>query len=240
VANRDRHRQGLVYGPVRPSGPRDRGRIVGNLLGLLVVAVTVGVLALAIYFFAQNRASEPPPPVATPTAAPSVASSASADSSPSAQSSAVAVVTLAPITPQPSQLVASPTAPAGVTPAPTLFVPQVVSGPGFVTFGTNADDELHITDAKTTFGLDEPMVWSAYLTESANSADLRIRILRFDPNQLSGQELLREDPVKPDATEAQIFFRRLRPIGTTYGPGLYTIEYRRGDEILSTGSFLVQ
>jgi hypothetical protein len=45
--------------------------------------------------------------------------------------------------------------------------------------------------------------------------------------------------VTPDAT-AEIFFRRLRPIGVTAGAGLFTIEYVRGDQVLAQGSFLVQ
>jgi hypothetical protein len=113
-------------------------------------------------------------------------------------------------------------------------------GPGFVTFGTNADNQLHVTDPKTVFAIDEPMVWSAYLTDLADSSDLRIRILKLDAGQPSGQLLVREDEVKPEATGAQIFFRRLRPIGTTSGPGLYTIQYLRGDQVLATGSLLVQ
>ena len=48
MAGRDRQKQGLIYGPVRPSGPPDRGRIVGNMLGLLVVVVTAGVLGSAM------------------------------------------------------------------------------------------------------------------------------------------------------------------------------------------------
>jgi len=38
---------------------------------------------------------------------------------------------------------------------------------------------------------------------------------------------------------AHIFLRRIRPIGATEGAGLYTIEYVRGEEVLSVGSFLV-
>jgi hypothetical protein len=235
VANRDRPRQGLVYGPVRPSGPRDRGRIVGNLLGLLVVVVTISVLGLAVYFFLLDNSA--PPPGATGTPAASVESGAPS-AAPGATQSAAADATPVPSAngPAPSE------APSGaaITPGPTLFVPTVMQGPGFVTFGTNVDAQLHVTDPKTTFGVDEPMVWSAYLTEPANSADMRIRILKLDASQPSGQLLVREDLVKPDATGVQIFFRRLRAIGATEGTGLFTIEYVKGDQILSTGSFLVQ
>jgi hypothetical protein len=114
-----------------------------------------------------------------------------------------------------------------------------VSGPGFITFGTTADAGYHVSDPKTTFAIDEPMVWSAHLSERANASDLRIRIFIQDPTQPSGQRLFREDAVTPDAT-AEIFFRRLRPIGVTAGAGLFTIEYVRGDQVLAQGSFLVQ
>ncbi len=121
-----------------------------------------------------------------------------------------------------------------------MFVPPVMSGPGFITFGTTVDAQLHVTDAKTTFGLDEPMVWSAYLTKKANSVDLTIRLFKLDPTQPSGQILVSEDAVRPVVKGARIFFRRLRAIGAADGPGLFTVQYVRGAEILSSGSFLVQ
>ncbi len=215
---------------------------MGNLLGLLVVGVTVGVLVVAIYFFLQSRAAEPPPPAPTATATASAEVVESA--APSAAQPTPTEVAGASTAPSPT--LAGPTSPPtvpptdGATPGPTLFVPAVMQGPGFITFGTTADAQLHITDPKTTFAIDEAMVWSAYLTQTANSADLRIRILKLDATQPTGQRLVREDPVKPDVTGAQIFFRRLRPIGASDGAGLYTIEYVQGDQVLSTGSFLVQ
>src|SRR5205814_1641229 len=124
--------------------------------------------------------------------------------------------------------------------APTLYVPAVVSGPGFITFGTIADAQLHVTDPKTTFGVDEPMIWRAYLTQPADSADLRIRIYKLDATQPTGLAFVREDLVMPDVKWVQIFFRRLRPIGTSAGTGLFTVQYVRGDQVLSQGSFLVQ
>jgi hypothetical protein len=242
VANPERHRQGLVYGPVRPTGPRDRGQIVGNLLGLLVVVVTVGVLGMAIYFFLQNRPA-PPPASAAP---PSFSATVEPSGEPSATGTPAASATTAPTLPATLPPTAPPTPPLQpsgaplATPLPTPFVPQVVVGPGFITFGSTVNDELEVIDAKTTFGIDEAMVWSAYLSETADSTDLRIRILKQDASQPSGMALLREDAVKPDVTDAHIFVRHLRPLGSTFGAGLYTIEYVRGDQVLSSGSFLVQ
>lgn len=237
MANRDRHRQGLVYGPVRPSGPRDRGRIVGNLLGFLVVVVTVSLLGMAIYLLVQARGVEPVPPAATPTAQAAAQATETAQASPGSTALATSAASAAPS----PTLSSTPGATIPVvTPAPTLFVPPVVSGPGFVTFGTSVDAQLHVIDPKTTFAIDEPMVWSAYLTQPANSTDLIIRILIQDPNQPSGQRVVREDAVQPDVQGAQIYFRRLKPIGETEGAGLFMIEYVRADEVLSTGSFLVR
>jgi hypothetical protein len=128
---------------------------------------------------------------------------------------------------------AGPSAPA------TLYVPDVVTGPGYITFGSNVDAQLHVTDPKTTFGIDEPMVWSADLTEPANSVDMKIQIFKLDASQPDGQRLVRTDEVKPDATGAQVYFRRLRALGATLGAGLFTIEYVRGADVLATGSLLI-
>jgi hypothetical protein len=241
VANRDRHRQGLVYGPVRQSGPRDRGRIVGNLLGLLVVVVTVSVLALAIYFVIQARgvATVPPAATATPVAATAEPSSSASPTQPAAptQSSAPVASSTLPTTAPPPTVVATQ---APLTPGPTLFVPQVMIGPGYITFGTIGDTQYRVVDPGTTFAVDQQMVWSAYLTRTANSDDLRVRILKMDATQPSGQLLVREEPVTPRSTNAQIFFRHVRALGATAGTGLFTVEYLLGDEVLALGSFLIQ
>jgi hypothetical protein len=229
VANSNRHRPGLVYGPVRPSGPRDRGRVVGNALGLLVVAVSAGLLVVGVYVFLQSQGGNRP--ISTPSRAPETFAPGS---TPGASASFLAVGSLSP-SPMPTGL-SSP----GPTPLPTLYVPEVVTGPGYITFGSNVDGQLRVTDAKTTFAADEPMVWSADLTQPANSTDLKIQIYKLDASQPSGQRLVRTDDVKPDATGAQVYFRRLRPLGAALGSGLFTIDYVRGQDILATGSFLIQ
>jgi hypothetical protein len=83
------------------------------------------------------------------------------------------------------------------------------------------------------------MVWSADLTEPANSVDMKIQIFKLDASQPDGQRLVRTDEVKPDATGAQVYFRRLRALGATLGAGLFTIEYVRGTDVLATGSLLI-
>ena len=228
MANSNRHRQGVAYGPVRPSGSRDRGRIVGNLLGLSVVAVSAGLLIVGLYLFTQGPGGKP---AATPSNPPqTVGPRLSPGATPSSVATASFIQSISPTSP------ASP----GITPAPTLHVPAVVTGPGNITFGTTVDANNQITDAKTTFGVNEPMVWSADLTEPANSADLKIQIYKLDARQPNGQRLVLTDAVQPVATGAQVFFRRLRPLGATLGTGLFTIEYVRGTDVLATGSFLIQ
>ena len=49
------YRQGVVYGPQRSYGGRDLGSIMGSLLGLLVVAGTVGLLGFGVIFFLQQH-----------------------------------------------------------------------------------------------------------------------------------------------------------------------------------------
>lgn len=230
MASRNRQHQGVAYGPVRPSGGSDGGRVFGNLLGLLVVALAVGLLAAGLYLLFVDRNPNP-----NSSTSPATALASAPMTSPSA--------TAPGIEPSGGLLTAAPssaTSTPAITPIPTLYVPAVVTGPGYITFGTTVDSQLQVTDAKTTFAVDEPMVWTANLTEPANSADLQIRIYKLDASQPNGQKLVRVDPVQPPATDQQIYFRRLRPIGATLGKGLFTIQYVRGHDILSTGSFLVQ
>ena len=211
------------------------------MLGLLVVVVTAGVLGSAIYILLTQ--SPPPAPLATAgtTAPPSVVASVIASASvlptPTIVATESVLPTLPTITLPPS--IAPSAVPA--TPAATLFVPPVQQGPGFITFGTTADSAFRVTDPKSSFALDEPMVWSAYLLQSANSADLQILIYVQDPTQANGLRLVRTDAVTPNVQAVRIFFHRAKPaIGTTYGAGVYTVQYVRSGQVMAQGSFLVQ
>ena len=213
------------------------------MLGLLVVVITAGVLVSAIYILLTQ--APPPAPIATaaPTGSPAVVASLVAGASASAlpTPSIVAAETISPTLPTitlPPSIAPSAT-PA--TPAPTVSVPPVEHGPGFITFGTTADSSYRVTDPKTTFGLDEPMVWSAYLLQPANAADLQVMLYVQDPTQASGQRLVSADAVTPNVQDVRIFFHRARPsIGSTFGSGLYTVQYVRSGQVLAQGSFLVQ
>jgi hypothetical protein len=79
-------------------------------------------------------------------------------------------------------------------------------------------------------------VWSAYLTERANSVDIRIRVVKVDGTPPTGERLVLDEPVTPNVRGAQIFQRRFRPSEMLDGPGIYFVRYVRGTEILSQGS----
>jgi hypothetical protein len=233
VANRERHRQGVVYGPVRPPGRRDRGAIVGSLLGIVVVVATVGLLGLGLMTVLQGRANAP---LVTPTPLPMASPSTDPSALPSASLPPAATTPPATLGPTPATAVP---ATAEITLAPTPFTPAANVGPGYVTFGTDSNRQLQITDPKAVFNPDERMVWSAYLTERADSADLRVVVLKLDQSAPDGQRVLSESEVRPSANDVQRFLRRLRVSSIIDGPGLYTVRYVRGDVILSEGSFLV-
>jgi hypothetical protein len=208
---------------------------MGSVLGLLVVVGTIGVLGYGAVLLLEQRAAPPlastpsPVPVASPTLAVTISPSAVA-SVPSSSSNP---------TEAPTATVAPASATPGITSPPAFFVPQVLVGPGHVTFGTDSDAQLNITDARATFGPDERIVWSAQLTELADSTELRIQVLKLDPAAPGGQRLVRDDEVRPLVDAAQTFLRRVRVDAITEGPGLYTVRYVRGETILSEGSFLV-
>jgi hypothetical protein len=231
VANNrhDQRRQGVVYGPVFPpqGGGRSAGVWIGRILGLFVVVLAFGVLGIGVYTFIGLRAS----PGFTP--------------SPSAASPTPTLLPVAPSpeptptplpTPTPS-ISASPSPVPSASASPAPSEPPVQIGAGFVTFGTQIDNQLRIIDPRAVFGPTERITWSAHLTASANSADLLIQILKIDPTAQNGQRLIHEDPVTPAVTDAQIFQRRIRPQDILEGPGIYHVRYMRGDSLLAEGYF---
>ena len=111
-------------------------------------------------------------------------------------------------------------------------------GPGFVTFGTEADARLRVTDARTTFELDDRITWSAHLTEPTDSASLTVEIARIDP-ATGEEEAVREEDVRPRVASAQLFLRRIRPSEGLEGAGVYVVRYIRGEEVMAEGQFEV-
>lgn len=221
-------RQGVIYGPPRPPDDgRDTGSFIGRLLGLGIIVLAMTVLAAgALAFLNRPSASFRTP---SPSPAPSLDITPSATFSPEASAT--------PGVGSPSPL-PSASAPSGATPSPV--VPAVQVGPGFVTFGTKSDENVNITDPRATFVMSDTIRWSAYLTEPANSVDLRVRVLKLDPEVENGERLISEASVRPRVNGAQRFGRRIDPGEVLEGPGVYIVRYLRGDTLMSEGYFLLQ
>ena len=218
-------RQGIRYGPSREKARfSDNGVLIGRFLGLGILLLTIGVLAAGALAFMRDS----PSPTSTPGRSAFVAFSPSplppATVFPSATPTVVptAAETVVPASTLPS-------------PAATNQPPLVQIGEGFVTFGTRADNSLHIIDPKSVFRLNERIVWSAFLSERADSVDLLIRTSKIDPAAVGGERVLSEAPVTPLVRNAQLFQNCLRASNALEGPGLYAIRYIRGEEILSEG-----
>jgi hypothetical protein len=217
-------RQGIRYGPPREKARfSDNGVLIGRLLGLGILVLTVGVLAAGALAFMRES-----PAAATATA---TRRSTFAAFSPSAAPQSTPTPTpIATATP------AESASPAGSpTPLPTNPAPLVNIGEGYVTFGTRADDSLHIVDPRSLFRLSERIVWSAFLAERADAVDLLVRISKIDPNEVGGERVISDAPVTPLVRNAQIFQNRIRPGTSLDGPGLYAVRYLRGEETLSEG-----
>ncbi len=229
MASRQQRRQGVVYGPARPSTPGSGGgAILGRILGLFVLVAAVALLGVGVFTFLGGDAS--PTPLRTPIARASTSPSAS--DLPTSMPTGTA---LTPTQPPPSSSPSVSTDP-GVTPSPSPPLIQV--GPGFVTFGTRADNELNIVDPRTSFTSDERVTWSAYLIEPVDATQIRVLVIKDDPAAPGGERLINDEAATP-ATTAQIFVRRIRPPRFLEGPGFYTVRYVRGERLLAEGYFVV-
>jgi len=217
---RQPRRQGVRYGPPREK-PRysESGVLIGRFLGLGILLLVLGVLAAGALAFMGDRPAAP--------------STSSRTITPSATTRPATTPTALPSANPPiSPPATTPTVP---TPGATSVPPLVQIGEGYVTFGTRDDDQLHILDPRSVFAMDERIVWSAFLTERADSAELRIHILKIDPAVVGGERLIVDEEVTPLVINAQIFSRRLRPQALLDGPGVYVVRYLRGTDLLSEG-----
>ena len=218
-------RQGIRYGPPREKARlSDNGVLIGRFLGLGILLLTIGVLAAGALAFMRDS----PSATSTPGRSAFVAFSPSAGPSAAATSSATPVA-------QPTTAQTSIPASTLPSPAATNPPPLVQIGEGFVTFGTRADNSLHIVDPKSVFRVSERIVWSAFLSERADSIDLLVRISKIDTAAIGGERVLSDTPVTPLVRNAQIFENRIRPATALEGPGVYAVRYVRGEEILSEG-----
>jgi hypothetical protein len=87
-----------------------------------------------------------------------------------------------------------------------------------------------------SFDIGDRVIWSAFLTEPANSIDLRIQIFKVDGTPPTGERLILDEAVVTAAQGGQIFQRRIQPSEVLDGPGIYVVRYMRGPDILSQGS----
>jgi hypothetical protein len=222
-------RQGVIYGPPRPSGDGgDSGSFVGRLLGLGIIVLAMTVLAAGALAFLNGPTASPRRPTPNPAQSPSITPDATF--SPEASATAPAGSP----SPVPSATVAPP------SPSPSPFVPEVNVGPGFITFGTKSGENVTIADPRANFVMADTIRWSAYLTEPANSVDLRVRVLKLDPEAENGERLISEAEVRPKVTGAQRFGRRINPRRALDGPGIYVVRYLRGETVMSEGYFLLE
>ncbi len=218
MSNRVPRRQGVIYGPPRFS-PDDGGNsaLVGRIVGLGFVGLALAVLVGAVVLV--NR-----PPGATPTR------QVGPTASPAPSATAVG-----PSPSAPSSLV--PTSPS-LAPTASPFVPFVQVGPGYVTFGTRLNADRTVADPRALFVPSDRLVWSGFLTEPANSADLTVRLFKLDDTAPNGERLLSEGDARP-AGRAQDHYTRqdLNPNRALDGPGVYLVRYLKGEQVLSEGYF---
>ena len=209
--------------------------LIGQVLGLIVVVAAVAVLGVGAMSFIDDDAgvgaASPSPSSlaasvapAAPTTAPGTLPAQSAAPSP----------TIDPgqnLTPEPSL---EPLPTAGATP----FELQVQVGPGFITFGTERNRNLRITDARTQFPIDERMVWSAELIEPTDTWLLSSRIYKVDLEN-GTERLVDERGEKARVAAATLVSSSLVPARRLDGPGIYVMRYVQDGRALSTGYFEV-
>lgn len=222
-------RQGVIYGPPRPSDDgHDSGTFIGRLLGLGIIILAMTVLAAGALAFLNSPTASPRRP--SPSPAPLASTTPSATFSPEASAS------IAPGSPS-----AGPSASAiAPSPSPSVLVPEVNVGPGFVTFGTRSGENVTIADPRASFVMADTIRWSAYLSEPADSVDLRVRVLKLDPEAENGERLISDAGVRPRVNGAERFGRRINPAQVLDGPGIYVVRYVRGDTLMSEGYFLLE
>lgn len=232
-SNRDQRRQGVTYGPVGPQGGGVGTALLGTLLGVLVVLVAMALLAVGAFAVIGDLGggqSQGTFPIAgaspSPSGSPGQVSGAPSASQPGSN------------LPSGSPGVGSPSAtPTTFTPG-SSFVPVVEVGPGYVTFGTNVNKKLRITDPRVVFSSDDNRVeWSAYLSSPANAADLHVEIFKLDASAQNGKRLLWNHQLTIQAKNAQIYQSYLRTRTALDGPGVYEVQYVRGSDLLSDGFF---
>ncbi len=227
MANRQQRRQGVVYGPVRQDGPRSSaGSFIGKILGMIVLVLATGLLAVGAIAFVGGRNPTPSPRASVVALNPSMLPS---------------------LSPLPTTIPTSAASPTDGGPSPSSDAssgppatpPLIGVGPGFVTFGTKVDRELKVIDPRTEFTRSERITWSAYLIAPADASALRLLVLKSEDSAPGGERLIADEIVESSVSPAQIYVRRIRPERFLEGPGVYVVRYLRGDQLLAEGRLLV-
>jgi hypothetical protein len=196
-------------------------------MGLFVLVMAVVVLGFGVINFFGNQ--DP-----SPTRTPNLVAVATPTIDLSQLPTAIPTGTAGLPTGSPS---ASESLSPGETPTPTPPLIQV--GPGFVTFGTRADNDLRILDPKTSFTSADRIVWSAHLVDPVNASDVRVLVVKEDPASPGGERLVADDAITQAGSEVQLLVRRIRPGRYLDGPGFYTVRYVRGDRLMAEGYFML-
>jgi len=122
--------------------------------------------------------------------------------------------------------------------SPTPLEIEVVEGPGAITFGTENDSDLFITDPQTDFPPRGRFAWSAYLTEPAGAPVLSVDIVRINP--ADGSEVVISTLEQEVSNQNAVrFLRRFRVQRLVDAPGVYAVRYIRDGVLLAEGHFRV-
>ena len=215
MSSRVPRRQGVIYGPPRPSDEGAGGALIGRVVGLGMVALALAVLAGAVVLVNRPPAATPTRQVG-PTASPAPPSPSTA---PSGQPSA---------------------SPASPSPAPSAspFVPTVEIGPGYVTFGTRLKGDMTVADQRASFEPNDRIAWSAHLTAPSNAVNVTVYLYKLDDSAENGERLLSEGGARPNLQNSDHFTRSgIRSGRDLDGPGIYLVRYVKGDIVVAQGYF---
>ncbi|CAN5679330.1 hypothetical protein BH23CHL7_BH23CHL7_24420 [soil metagenome] len=200
--------------------------MLSRLVGAVVVIGALALMAGLTFSFLGQSGPEP-------EASPTPTAAAAVSPSPSPTSAPTPGPTLPP-TPTPTL-----TLPPTSEPSPTPLEIEVREGPGAITFGTENDRDLRITDPSVTFPSRGRMAWSAELTEPAGVELLQIDIGRVDADDGS-EEIISTLEQEVDNPNHIRFLRRWRIQRLVDSPGIYVVRYLRDGQLMSEGYFRVE
>lgn len=225
-----------MYGQLQPRDATrsGAGMLIGQALGLVVVVAAVAVLgvgALSLIGDDGGVAGASPSPTSVATSRPTALPTARRTLAPPSAASSPTTAPAASFAPAPSF---GPLQTAGTTP----FALQIQVGPGYVTFGTQRESNLRITNPGTHFAIDERILWSAALSEPTDTWLIRSTVFKVDLAN-GTEQLVDERGEKARVELAELVSSSLVPRERLDGPGIYVMRYFRGGQLLSEGYFQV-